>query len=267
MRRVPIVAAALVLAAATAAPTMAAKPAPRPTNDEPSTAIDVGLDESVDFTTTRATTASSDPTDCEGSGPVAGPFTETIWYRHTATADGLVVADAGTFDYLAVIFAFEQTATGLIQIDCSAFPANVTVGVTDGTTYLFMVGSLPETPGGGTGQFTLAEGLQVSLTVDAIGRVDKNGVATISGTVACSSTTDFLDVNVVLDQSSGRFNVHGEAFASADCVAGEDVPWSVQVVGVNGRYSSGSAIVDAFADGCALSCAGDSVAATVRLRK
>jgi hypothetical protein len=267
MRRMLIVLAVMAMVLATAAPASAARKPPKPANDELGSATPVTLGQSIDFSSVGATSNASDPGSCNGSGPTPGPFTETIWYSYAAPDARTVFADASTFDYLAVIFVLADTGSGLQVIDCSAFPATVTFSTTPGVTYDVMIGSLPDTPGGGTGVFTLGEPLILSVSVDPNASVNRDGVATVTGTISCSVPADFAEVDVSLSEPIGRFIIRGFGFASPACDA-TPATWSADVVGGNGTYGSGRATADVTAFACTgPSCDFDSVSASVRLRR
>ena len=268
MRRALFVLAVLALVLATAAPAAAARKPPKPANDELSSATPVALGQSIEFSSVGATSNASDPGSCNGSGPTPGPFTETIWYSYAAPDARTVFADASTFDYLAVIFVLADTGSGLQVVDCSAFPATVTFSTTPGVTYDVMIGSLPDTPGGGTGVVTLGQPLTVSVAVDPNGSVDgKTGTATVSGTITCDEPADFAEVDVQLSQAVGRHILRGigQAFPACDVTP---TAWSVAITADNGIFGGGRATADVTAFGCTgPSCDFDSVSASLRLRR
>jgi hypothetical protein len=270
MRRMFLVLGVALLVVVSAAPVSAARKPRPPANDTISGATAVTLGQSLDFSSVGATSSASDPQACDGSGPTPGPFTETIWYAYTATDARAVFADASTFDYLAAIFVLADLGAGLQVVDCSAFPATVNFTTSPGVTYYVMIGSLPETPGGGTGIFTLAEPLVVSLTVDPEAALDaKTGLATVTGTIMCSQPAAFAEVDVRLSQAIGRFIIRGFGFAEPTCTPAPSA-WSADVVADNGSFSGGRATVDASAFACAdvkSTCDDDFVSTTVRLRR
>jgi hypothetical protein len=110
--------------------------------------------------------------------------------------------------------------------------------------------------------------IEVSLTVNAAGKVNpKTGEATISGTIACSRTADFGEVDVTIRQSIGRFTIHGFGFAAPEC-GPTPTDWFASVVGENGKFGPGRASAEASAFACdASSCGDDSIVTSVRLRK
>lgn len=95
----------------------------------------------------------------------------------------------------------------------------------------------------------------VTITVNPTGTVS-GGLATISGTVACSpswtSTPVQLFGDASLTQPVGRLHaVNGDAQINLtinDCSA--PLPWQVTVVPFNGRYAGGTAYVQVSAFGC-----------------
>ena len=85
-RRLAVFILAFALLAATTQQVAAASP---PANDSVSNATPLTLDVPVEFDSTNATIAASDPTDCNGShGPWPGPYHASVWFTFTAKTNG-----------------------------------------------------------------------------------------------------------------------------------------------------------------------------------
>ena len=261
MRRGVALLAAGVLLASLPGLALAAAPA----NDLPAGAIVIGsLPASINQDTTQAT-VSSDDVGC-GSG---GTDQATVWYKFTPAADVNLAIDATASSYEVGVNLFEGVADTAHLINCFGGPA--ATQLTGGTTYyiMFADADLNATNGG-----TLIADLSVApppieltLTVDPTGKVNKAGVATLTGTMTCSRDADFSDIQVTLRQPIGRFTIHGSGFADATC-GPSGSPWFIQVSGDNGKFGSGKATADVFAEACdQFSCADASVSKSVRLRK
>lgn len=74
----------------------------------------------------------------------------------------------------------------------------------------------------------------------------KTGAATVSGSVTCSGAADFAFLEVQLSQSVGRFIIRGFGGTDVTC-DGIARPWSLQVLGDNGKFAGGKALSVRFA--------------------
>jgi hypothetical protein len=132
--------AAALLAAALPATVLAAQP-----GDEPSTAI-AAAPGTAQYDSTAMTSSAADPDACPDPA-FDGPFFNTMWFSYAPARDALTMVDVNSFvspdgstDYLAIVFVYAQTASGMDLIACSGFPATVFIPAESGTTYLIMVG-------------------------------------------------------------------------------------------------------------------------------
>jgi hypothetical protein len=164
----------------------------QPANDDFDNATVVGALPFTDSISTVDATAAPDDPGCVGLND------HTVWYSFTPTAN--VRATANTFgsDYLTTVSVYTGSRGALTQIACNfnavAFEASA------GTTYYFMVGSCCGL-GGGNLVFNVSEAPTVtSLSVDKVDSVTKDGVVTMSGTLACSTATVLSFLEVDLDQ-------------------------------------------------------------------
>jgi hypothetical protein len=158
-------AVALMLIAMSAGTALAAAP----TNDTPAGATALTLGVSVDFDSSDATEAATDPTSCDGShGSFPGPYFASVWFSYTAKSSGQLNLSAPTMQndpdqFLAISFVYEKTSSGMTLIDCTAFGNDASWPAKKGATYLIMEAGLSsavtEEPDfsdrGGTGTVTL----------------------------------------------------------------------------------------------------------------
>jgi hypothetical protein len=237
-----------------------------PSNDLPAGAIALtAIPVSIDENTTEATVT----TDDIGCG-AGGTDQATVWFTLTLASDTSVLVDASGSDYSVGVNVFAGSADANNLVTCvegaAAFDAAA------GTTYYLMFADIDgDATNGGALHVVIDVApppLEMSLTVNATGKVNqKTGEATISGTITCSRTADFGEVDVALRQSIGRFTIHGFGADSPTC-GPTPTDWFVSIVGDNGKFGSGKATADVSAFACdATSCADASVLASVRLRK
>jgi hypothetical protein len=110
----------------------------------------------------------------------------------------------------------------------------------------------------------------VELTVDPVGTFSKvTGSATISGTALCTGGAFYTEIYLQLTQAVGRFSVIGSGGLSPEAFAcdGTVQAWSVDVVGITGKFKGGRAAAAAVAYACGeFDCGYDEVLQSVRLR-
>jgi hypothetical protein len=128
-----------------------------PSNDDFDNATAISaLPFAVQQDTTEASQAPDDPYGCEGQRPEGN-----VWFSYTATENGLIRASTAGSNYPTLVGTFTglRRELYLVENGCDAgwTDATVTVRVTAGTTYYFMVGAYYDSSGG-----------QLSFTVDKI---------------------------------------------------------------------------------------------------
>jgi hypothetical protein len=142
-----VVAAASMLLLTSAGIVLAAAPA----NDEAASATRLTLGVPLEFNSSDATEAASDPTDCNGShGPWPGPYFASVWFSFTAGSAGQLNLSAPTMQgdpnqFLAISFVYLKTASGLSLVDCTAFGNDASWPAKKGATYLIMEAGLSST--------------------------------------------------------------------------------------------------------------------------
>ncbi|NBH03696.1 PKD domain-containing protein [Amycolatopsis sp. SID8362] len=141
MAVVAVLAAALVTTGAG----VAHATAPPDNDDFDGAAVVTALPFSAQEDTSAATEAADDPAWCEGSASAG-----TVWFRYTATEDGLLRASTAGSDHRTLLSA-NTGARGHLQPAADACDygtdATITFHATAGTTYSFQVSGI-ETPGG-----------------------------------------------------------------------------------------------------------------------
>jgi hypothetical protein len=238
-----------------------------PSNDDIGTPTAITLPSTTTQSTVEATTGPTDPTDCAAGGP-------TVWFSYTAEADGrLQVQTFGSDFDTVVVLGTPDGAGGMVVLDCNddagSLQSAVRFDATAGTTYLVMVGSF----GGGDGG-SLVLNLDVAppppfidLTIDPAATFTPAGLATISGTIACSTGLQLFELTVALEQRVGRVTITGFGFAEGVTCGPTATPWSLSISGENGKFLGGRATATAFAFGCQVDCANTSAEAELRLRR
>ena len=225
------VAAAVTLGGlVTAAPALAAV-----TND---TAADATVIGSLPFSATEGTTsATTDATDAALNANCQAPATNaSVWYVYTPSADGTIVIDVSQSDYSAGIITATGSPADLTLQECG--PRAVAAAVSAGQPLYIMAFSDQVGSTGGTLQISVDNAPPpptLAVTVNKTGKVNRNGVATITGTLTCSGG-DVVDLEVDLTQAVGRFSISGSGFDEVACT---NQAWAIQVVGSNGKFAGG----------------------------
>jgi len=248
----------------------------QPNNDDITAAVTIpGLPFTHEVNTSEATVAAEDPaTLC--FGPLA-----TVWYTFTPGQTVQVGVNTIGSDYDTTLAVFSAGPGGALDFvacndDAVGLASAVTFTATVGTQYFVMAGTCcggePGQVGPG-GNLVLNVGeppsapVTVTLTVDGRGTVNRGGVASISGTVTCSSSAGGF-VDVFLTQQLGRFAAQGSGGTGVTC---EPTPtaWSVQLGSFTGVvFGPGMAKAQVFTQVCdGFSCDDDQVTRTVRLRR
>jgi hypothetical protein len=239
--------------------------------------------------TTEATTGATDPASCNDPG--AGPDRATVWYAFTPTATDTYAADTFGSDYDTMLYVGTSNGSGGIDVitcvddSVASLQAALTWDGDAGTTYLLMVGTccgggvVGQAGGGGSLEFHLDVAPPpptIDLTVDSTGSFSKSGAAIIHGTIACTGvvspdvipqdTTGGL-ISIDASQSVGRRTIRGSSSGFDQQCPTAVTPWTIEVIGDNGRFGGGAVQVNAFASACGpFECVDASVSRTVRLR-
>lgn len=106
--------------------------------------------------------------------------------------------------------------------------------------------------------------LTLEISANQTGTVDRSGNVTVSGTVSCSRDVPVYMSGTVKQLFAGRVTISGSFSIQVNCVAPQST-WSAVVVGDNGKFAAGSAMLTVNAYGCELSCHAASVSQSIRL--
>jgi hypothetical protein len=72
----------------------------------------------------------------------------SVWYRFVATSDSILVLDTSGSRYATAIAAWTNSAFGLTNVGCSAFPPRLALKVDAGRTYYLQISALSGVPAG-----------------------------------------------------------------------------------------------------------------------
>lgn len=207
--------------------------------------------------TTDATTDTDEATYAADTCGATAAVDHAVWYTGTAAADALLIADTSASDYSASILVLAQLDGGVLYPTFCG-PDLVGGNVTAGTTYFVMVfGDGRSATTGGALHLHVREALpppELEIHVAPIGTVDRHGVATVYGTLRCTSvdgTGEVLNLDVSLSQRSGQQMADGfwSAASPAPC-DGTTTPFVARVEPFGRSFRSGAAAVLAAAEGC-----------------
>jgi hypothetical protein len=207
------------------------------------------------FATTLDTTeATTDSDDDELNAECGAPAMDaSVWYSYTATADGVLLADASGSDYSAGVFIATGAPGSFVVQACG--PGGVGWEAMAGETYYIVVIDDQDDGGGNGGmmQLSVDEAPPVpslEVTVNRTGTFNaRTGTATISGTATCSSDAEFAFVEAMVEQRVGRFIIRGYGGAEILC-DGTEQAWSFEVIGENGLFKGGRALSVTYAAAC-----------------
>jgi trimeric autotransporter adhesin len=197
-------------------------PATVPNNDNFANATAIFSIPFTDSTdTTLATTEAGDPVPACGDGS----RNKSVWYSYTATANGTVQVDTFTSSYNTILSVYTGSAGALTSVACNddaagSFQSQLTVGMTSGTTYYFMI--TDSYSSGGTLAFHLTaagtpalslitptsgvQGATVFATLTGSGFVPGATTASITGTgvsIATFSSSVTTSLPVILGIGDG----------------------------------------------------------------
>jgi hypothetical protein len=262
MKRSMTLAVAGALLATLLSTTVAAAAAP--SNDLPAGAI--GLTDTLPQTINADTSEATVTTDDFGCG-AGGLDQASVWYSITPTDGVDVLIDPTASSYLVGVNVYITSAGQENLITCFQGPSLVTLQA--GATYYLMFADTDlDATNGGALSVTLdvpPPPIEMSVTLDPTGSVDKAGNVTIRGSITCSQQASFADLSAFLRQAVGRFTFTGNASASPDC-GPTPSSWTLSASGQNGRFGGGKIQVEIMAFACSpTSCVDTGIAGTVRL--
>jgi hypothetical protein len=264
MKRLAFLVVVALCSLGLAAPVLAAAPS----NDTYGSRLVIdALPFSHSLDTSEATT---DALDVEAN-QCGAPFTDaSVWYELVPDADAQIIIDTPGSDYATGIFVLTGSPGSFSLEACGA--GGVIVGASTGVTLTILVFDYDGEGNGGNLELTASlvpPPPVVDLAVNPSGSFNsRTGVATIRGTVTCTSGIDGGKnfINVQLTQAVGRFKFSGEGFAEFAC-DGTAHAWAVEVSSANGKFGGGKATVLASAFACYFDCGEDTVERSVTLKK
>ena len=83
------------------------------------------------------------------SGCSFGSVSASIWYRYTASADGVLIADSAGSNFDTILAVWQESGSGLTEVDCDygfnapESQARIAFRVSAGETYFFQLSSYP----------------------------------------------------------------------------------------------------------------------------
>ena len=216
--------------------------------------------------TTQATT---DAEDAAVNTNCGAPVTNgSVWYTLTAGTSPAYLVDVSKSDFSAGVIVATGTPGNLSLVACG--PASIGFEATQGTTYYIMAFSDNPDVVGGQLSFAVREtGLppKVSMIVDDVGKANKTGTATISGTYTCDGEADLVVLQGTLQQQQANNTQVRGNFDVAGLTCGGTFRWSAEVTPETGKFLRGLAATAALTAGCnALGCNIYDTTEVVRLR-
>ncbi len=227
---------------------------------------------SLPFSDTVDTTeATTDADDAQANASCGAPATDaSVWYALTGDGTSVEVDVSGS-DYSAGVLVATGTEGSLTTTTCG--PGSVAFTAESGTTYYILAFDDQLDGSGNGGQLSIVVSEFVPASVDAItvnhiARFHKDGSATVSGTVTCSGSVQFAEIDLSMTQTVGRAKVNGFGSTNDVTCDGTSQPWSLVVSGDNGLFRGGKAKVSVDAFVCdAFNCTDSFIDATVSLKK
>lgn len=263
MRTRVLVAAALMILGLAIPPGVAA--APGVANDEPTGAIAVT---SIPYSNSQSTSKAT-ANDADGGCGAGGQDQATVWYTVTLATAARVLVDTAGSSYFAGVNVY-TAGPGSEILTCVGEAAVFDAAA--GQTYYIMIADIDGGRNGGRLVVSISEGppaLELGLTLDSNATLDPaTGGLTVTGTISCNTTTDFVDISVDVSQTTGRFTTRGFGGTSVDCTAGDTVAWAAEVFGETEPLGTGTTTINASAFGCdPITCDDAFATETVRVRR
>jgi hypothetical protein len=237
-----------------------------PANDEIGGAIPLTLNTTVTEDTTLATTAPTDPTQCEFEQ------SSTVWFSFTATQSQPINVDRSGSSYSGATYVLTDLGSGPVVIACSfRFENGVRFDASAGKTYYFMIAG--GFSGGGQLQLSLRPGIVLTVVINPNGNVDRQGIAVVGGTLVCSqgigppfdeSPTLAVDLR---QRVSKTLVIEGTKDLRIPCPT-TPTGWSATIIGSNGPFRKGQAEVLVTGSACdAIGCDTPEVRQIVTLQR
>jgi len=224
--------------------------------------------------TVNTSEATTDSDDTALGDQCGGPPTDaSVWYEHTAVADGGLIVETYESDYSVGIIVATGSLGSLSLIACGG--GAVVVSTAAGETYSILVFDYQGDGGGNGGSLVLSARdapppPELEFSIAKVGKFNPaTGSATILGTVSCTGGDEFSKtfIDLQVSQIVGRFRISGVGFATFIC-DGSTQAWFADVFSDDGKFGGGKASVRAFALACTEGgCDEMELTATVTLRR
>jgi hypothetical protein len=236
-----------------------------PANDEIGGAIPLTLNTTITQDMTLATRAPTDPTTCGNS------FDNTVWFSFTATKSQPLNLDKRGTTTRGFLALLTDLGSGPTVIACAKDSEVIVPGMrfdaTAGRTYYVMAAAY-RSDEAGLLQLTLRPAIVATVGIDQTVTVNGQGVATVTGTLACSQGVAGASLHVVLRQRVGRkLVIEGSKDLSNLLCPTTPANWSATIVGSNGAFFPGNGEVSLTGSACdAIGCDSPNVSRLVKLR-
>ncbi len=187
----------------------------------------------------EATTETGEPSGC-------GTPDRSVWYRHRATRDGVLVASTAGSDFDTVTAVYEGPQSSLSALGCDddgggSKTSVLAFEVAEDRTYFIQVFTARYTDDkvDSSLTFSLRRQPTVTTTTDDDGWVDvDNGRMTVTGTAACSQTIPVrVTVTATQDVPDGRVSDSSVAYLTCD----RSMRWQVSLKPYSGVFTPGPA--------------------------
>ena len=262
---------ATVLAGSSLATTQAVFAATPATNDlwaDATTVASLPFTETID---TTAATTDADDAEANDTFKCGAPATDaSVWYAYTPAANEIVIAETFGSSYSSGFIVVAGQPGSFSFVGCGQ--ASMAFFAEAGVTYS-MVAIDDQLDEDGLNGGDLVVNIynappppSIEITVDPTGRFNRDGSATVSGTVTCTGSAEFTALDVYVSQRVGRINISGWGGTYFDC-DGATHSWSATVHSDNGLFKGGKAANVTIAYACGWDCSEAIVQKTIFLKK
>ena len=197
-----------------------------------------------------------------------------VWYTSTPTGNGFATIDTTGSNYSTGILVVAGTPGNFTPLACQQ--GSVSGPFTAGETRYFMVfGDGLSAATSGTMRLQVRAAVEppvLEVALDPVAGVDRDGAATITGTVTCTAPDGqgvVFEVQGSVRQRVGRGFVDGFFFSPLGIPCdGSTVAWSALAVPDGGKFAGGKAATVAISTGCGPDqCSSGYVESTVQMKK
>jgi hypothetical protein len=236
-----------------------------PANDEITGATPLTLNTTITQDMTLATRAPTDPTTCRNS------FDNTVWFSFTATKTQPLNLDKRGTTTRGFLALLTDLGSGPTVIACANDSEVIVPGMrfdaTAGKTYYVMAAAY-RSDEARLLQLTLRPAIVTTVGINQTVTVNRQGVATVTGTLACSQGVAGASLHVVLRQRVTRtLVIEGSKDLSNLLCPTTPAGWSATILGANGAFGPGNGEVFVTGSACdAIGCDSPNVHQLVKIR-